>query len=196
MSNKGVFKRRWIMGEKVFSLLFAVGLVVCGVSLFLNTIRAEEKGYTAKASLAQAKELAKKWQADAVLTQVSALQVGENGRLIPNSPFSMWQYFFYSQKAKKWYNVTAGAAGVQGFEGSGPMNAITIDFVDSDRVLEEVKKNGFKASGNIGMYLAYASDKNMKWGLYWYVIDDKDPAYARFYVDPRTGKFLGKSGGM
>ncbi len=44
------------------------------------------------------------------------------------------------------------------------------------------------------MILAVAADVNLNRGLYWYVVEDR-PDGARFHVDPKMGKFLGKRGG-
>src|SRR5574341_955967 len=85
------------MEEKTMNAtLFALTSMVIAFSL---TNVAALAGTTAKAGLAQATATAKKWQPDAVLTNISTLAADANG----NS--EKWGYMFYSAKAKKGYSV-------------------------------------------------------------------------------------------
>jgi len=148
---------------------------------------------TAKEALGKAREKAQAWQADAVLYQISALGVGDDGRLT-ESTSSYWMYYFYSARTMQTYTVTVTDS-VAGFEGAGNFRkAIEGDFVDSDKVMAEVKKNGFKPQGDISIFLAYDWVKPLgKMAFAWYVCDSKDPKSTRYYVDYKSGAFLGTS---
>ena len=178
--------------SKGIIFLLAVGISLQGLDLFSPAQGAVAQGQTAKAALVTARAVAKQWQADAVPFQIAALGAREDGTAIPEFG---WAFFFHSAKANNTYSIQTPNGQPTGFEG-GPhfTRAIPDDFIDSDRVMAEAKKNGFKAQGKFGMLLAVVSDVNLNHGLYWYVVEDKLDG-ARFYVDPKTGKFLGKRGG-
>ena len=45
------------------------------------------------------------------------------------------------------------------------------------------------------MYLTFTAVKALNKSTHvWYIIDDIDPAYTRYFVDGKTGKFVGKEG--
>ena len=181
-------RRAWM----VIALTFA--LLLQGSGFGSNSQSAAAKGQTAKAGLEQARQVAKKWRTDAILVYLSSNSVSKDGTV---SGDGSWQYIFHSPTAKKEFIVDIGGPTVESDEIEFPGNqAITGDFVDSDRVMNEVIKNGFKAKGNISMGLAYTSSKTLKPGLYWFVKDAADPTSTAFAVDPRTGKFLGKESGQ
>jgi hypothetical protein len=96
-------------------------------------------GYAARASLPDATTEAKKWQADAILTSVSSLTVGLDGKA------TSWFYGFYSARARKFLNVTAKGRAIETLElPTGQTAAVNADFLDSDKVMEAAVTAGLK----------------------------------------------------
>jgi hypothetical protein len=153
---------------------------------------------TAKTLLAQARADAAKWQKDAALVTVSALQAAADGTAPPN--LGGWVYTFYSKKAKKWAGFQAGPQGIERVDLPGgltePLPAV---FVDSDAVLAEVRKHGFQKQGTALVSLMLQRDPNLKTGVYWCAAGEGDVSMEHgmqgYCVDPGTGKFVARMAG-
>lgn len=153
---------------------------------------------TAKALLAEARQAAARWQPDAVLVSLSALQANDDGTAPPN--LLGWTYTFHSKLAGKWVAFHAGQKGLERTElPSGFTQPVPPDFVDSDRVLAEVRRNGFSKDGDTLVTLLLQADPNLRTGVYWCVAGQKEVSVERgvrgFCVDPATGKFVAKLAG-
>jgi hypothetical protein len=156
-------------------------------------------GATARAKLAEARAAAAKWQPDAALVTLSTLRANDDG----TAPSGMlgWTYTFHSPKTGKWLAYTVGAGG--GLE-SQPLPAglkvrVPDAFIDSDKILPEVAKHGFKKSGDTMLQLNVYYNRNLKPGVYWCATSAADftpPAGPRSWcVDPTTGKFVARLDG-
>ncbi len=153
---------------------------------------------TAKARLAEARAAAAKWQADAVLVTLSALKANDDG----TAPASIvgWTYTFYSPRAGKWIAFHAGPSALESTAvPAGFKVKVPDEFVDSDKVLPEVRKQGFKKSGDTVLQLNVVYDSSIKPGVYWCATGASDftpPAGPRSWcVDPASGKFVGRLAG-
>ena len=94
----------------------------------------------AKTKLAEANATAKEWKPDAVLIQVAARDVGQDGMQM------FWDYGFYSAAAKTCLVVNAAGSETHSVESGGPgcESAAVGEFMDSDRAQEIARKNGIK----------------------------------------------------
>ena len=157
-------------------------------------------GPTAKARLAEARALAAKWQPDAALVTVSALQAMDDGSAAPG--LAGWIYQFYSPKTNQWISVHAGAKGLErqdlpiGLKATLPAN-----FVDSDKALDAARKAGFRKSGDTLLVLALVADPSLKTGVYWCATGQADmPTQPQlrvrsWCVDPGSGQFVARLSG-
>ena len=110
-------------------------------------------GNTAKSRLADARSLAAKWQPDAVLVTVSALQAKDHGTAAAG--LSGWIYQFHSPKANKWVSVYTGKKGLERDDlPVGLKTPLPQDFVDSDKALDAARK------GEILPYLERLRDES------------------------------------
>ncbi len=173
-------------------------LMSAAAVLWISDGMAAAKAATAKARLAEARAAAAKWQPDAVLVTVSALRTNDDG----TAPASMlgWTYTFYSQKSGKWIGFHAGPGGLESTAiPAGFRVKVPDEFVDSDKVLPEVGKQGFKKGGDTLLQLNVVYDWNIKPGVYWCATGAADftpPAGPKSWcVDPKTGKFVARLGG-
>jgi hypothetical protein len=115
-----------------------IGWIFAVVAMAI-AVPASAAGNTAKARLAEARALAAKWQPDAVLVTVSALQAKDDGTAAPG--LGGWIYQFYSAKAGKWIGVHAGAKGLERQDlPVGLKVPVPQDFVDSDKALDAARK--------------------------------------------------------
>jgi hypothetical protein len=148
---------------------------------------------SAKAGLAQAKQVASKWQPDAAVTSIGTPGANAGGTS------RLWQYDFYSPKSRKCARiqiVVDTPPGLREFHSCSSTKPISDDFVDSPVAIGEAKKNGFKPVDLVTMILDYSKDRKLKPGREcWTLIshNDFDPATAvsrGWCVDPKTGKFV------
>lgn len=166
--------------------------VLLALAVLLLPAAAGAKGPTAREALPRASAEAHKWQADAVLFQVGALEVGRDGRLTSGFA-SQWQYYLYSAKARKTYTVLV-AGDVTGYEGGPRFTQALGEFVDSDRALSEARKNAFAPKGKISIILAYIFARPLgRQAFVWYAFDNADPKYTQYYVDAKPGAFVGRN---
>ena len=161
----------------IFSFLLLVAAVV--------GVRAQANGATARAAIEPVVETAKAWQADAVLTNVSAVGVA------PDGTAEAWDYLFYSSTAGKYGRITARMAPGGGFvvkeTSRGPKEAVPGDFVDSDRVIAAARWNGLNLRASIlGLTSkGWAVYGGLKRGdsIVW--IDGRTAAYIRTEAIPK-----------
>jgi hypothetical protein len=156
------------------------------------------KPTTAKVLLAEARQAAARWQADAILVSVTTLQANDDGTAPAN--VLGWTYTFHSKKAGRWVAFHGGPKGLEQVDlPSGFTQSLPAEFVDSDRVLAEVRKNGFSRSGETMVTLVPQSDPNIASGVYWCVAGRKELSaelgMRGYCVDPATGKFVAKLAG-
>jgi len=142
---------------------------------------------TAKAALKEVQAAGKKWQADAVLTHVSTLTATADGKA------TSWLYNFYSPKAKKSAIITAQDTKVEIDEVSRntSTDALTDDFLDSDKALEAAAKAGLKlGTKGIGLGLTTFGKATGKPRVYWTVTVMTDAAMSSVTLDPKDGKLI------
>jgi len=177
--------------------LRAMAIIVC---LWLpgGSGMAAQKGGTAKARLGKARAAAAKWQSDAALVTVSALQANADG----TAPAGVagWNFTFHSKKTGKWISYHAGPSGLEAVDlPAGFTQAVPQEFIDSDKVLPEVSKHGFKMSGATLLQLNVVYDRNVKPGFYWCATGETDITpqleVKSWCVDPKTGKFVARLAG-
>lgn len=157
-------------------------------------------GNTAKSRLAEARALAAKWQPDAVLVTVSALQAKDDGTAAPG--LSGWIYQFHSPKTGKWISVYTGKKGLERDDlPVGLKTPLPQDFVDSDKALDAARKGGFKKSGDTLLALHFVADPSVKAGVYWCATGEQDLISApvvsvrSWCVDPKSGTFVARLSG-
>lgn len=156
------------------------------------------KPATAKALLADVRKEAARWQPDAALVSITALQANDDGTAPPT--IAGWVYTFHSRKSGTWAGFHAGAKGLERVDlPSGFTQPVPPEFVDSDRVLAEVRKNGFSRSGDTLVTLLLQADPKIKTGVYWCVASEKDVSIELgmrgYCVDPASGRFVAKLAG-
>ena len=170
--------------KKIVSL-FALILIFSASPVFADM--------SAKAGLAQAKQVASKWQPDAAVTRIGTPGANAGGTS------RLWQYDVYSQKSRKCARiqiVTDTAPKLSEFHSCVDMKPISDDFVDSPVAIGEAKKNGFKPGDLVSMIFDHSKDRLLKPGRECWTISsehDFDPAKATirgWCVDPKTGKFV------
>lgn len=154
---------------------------------------------TALARLADAKAAAARWQKDAALVSVTALQAADDGTA-PRSAAG-WVYTFHSRSAKRWAGFHAGPGGMERVDlPAGLTEPVPGSFVDSDRVLAEIRKHGFRKQGDTLLVLMFLRDPGLKPGVYWCGASAADASPERgmrgFCVDPATGRFVGRMTGQ
>jgi hypothetical protein len=178
----------------VAMMSIACSHLVCG----LDATAAAGKPTTAKALLPEARQAAARWQTDAVLVSVTALQANDDG----TAPATVlgWNYTFHSKKSGKWIGFHGGTRGLERIDlPSGFTQPLPADFVDSDRVLAEVRKNGFIKNGETMVTLVLQADPKIKTGVYWCVAGEKEVSLELgmrgYCVDPATGRFVAKLAG-
>ncbi len=153
---------------------------------------------TAKAQLANARNLAKKWQGDASLVDILGPSVDANGVSSPSASYS-WSYTFVSKKTDKAFMISVGkAADVSalskvmtdnsylfyigtdaGLTGSvqesvtvGPgCQALPAEFLDSDKAMAAAKSAGYKPGSQTGMHLSRCDTRPAIWSINEFEID-------------------------
>jgi hypothetical protein len=142
-------------------------------------------GTTAKAGLGKSTEIARKWKADAVLTSIAAYNVQPDGKS------ASWLHMFYSPGSKKYMIVTVKGSKFEEMEvNSGMSQAITVDFLDSDKAVAEAKKNGLKGSDiSVGLNMGGIGASAR---LYWSVNGGMEKGDVSVTLDGKTGAFVKK----
>lgn len=169
-----------------FAMLLSIGVSAAGVP------------GTARARLTEARSAAAQWQKDAVLVSVTALQAAGDGTAPPN--VAGWVYTFHSRNAKAWAGFHAAPEGLERVDvPAGFTQPLPGQFVDSDRVMSEVRKHGFKESGATLLTLTPQRDENLKPGVYWCAAGAEDLSAERgmraYCVDPASGRFVARMAG-
>ena len=160
-----------------------IALILMALAFLFSNVSALA-GTTAKTGLAQAAASAKKWQADAVVTSISTLAADSNGTS------DKWSYMFYSPKAKKGYTVDIRGAKLETLEVNPYVtDSIGNDFVDSDKAMQEAKKNGLKTKDKPAMSLMLMGQATKQPGVYWSVGGGYLPGDVSIMVEAKTGKF-------
>ena len=132
-------------------------------------------GSTARAALADAMEAAKKWKPDAVLTNVTSITVGLDGK------GTTWFYGFYSPRTGAFLNVTAKGRTIDLLEvGTGQKDPLPTDFLDSDKIMEEATKLGLQGT-EPRMGLTRSA---------WIVNGGTDKGDVGVWLHPRTAKLI------
>lgn len=130
-------------------------------------------------------EAAKAWHPDAVLTNVSAEEVG------PDGTAEVWDYLFYSPSAARYARISARMVAGAGFKvretGRGPREAVPADFADSDKVIAAARWQGLSLREYIlGLtsrgWAVYPSLKRGE-SIIW--LDARTAAYMRTEAIPR-----------
>lgn len=158
------------------------------VALAAWPLSAEAAGQTAKAGLAQATAEAQKWQKDAVLVNVSTLQANADGTA------AKWGYMYYSSKAKQGYTVDIkGGKVVETLEVRPHItDAVSKEFVDSDKAMAEAKKNGLTLKGKAAMSLLVMGQATKNPWTSWSVVGGYAKGDVSVLIDGKTGKFSSK----
>jgi hypothetical protein len=149
-------------------LVFAGLLIFPGMSLYAA-------GATARAALADAIKAAKEWKPDAILTNVTSITVGEDGK------GTTWFYGFYSPRSNSFLNVTAKGRMIETLNvGTGQKDRLPDDFIDSDRIMEEALKLGMKGSSpRMGLTAAA-----------WIVNGGTEKGDVGVWLNPRSGRLI------
>ena len=162
----------------LFLFLTLVAFSLCSSPVFAA-------GATAKAGFSQAKELARKWKADAALVQLSTLSGNMDGTA------EKWSFLFHSPQAKKGYKVDVKDGKIaQTLEVSSSFtDAVDGDFIDSAQAMAEAKKNGLKGKGRSMMTLHIMLKGTKNQGPYWNIVGDMAEGKSTI-IDAKTGKFF------
>ena len=167
-------------------------LALVALILFLAPAQAAADG-TAKSGLAQAIQLGKKWQPDAVLTSIGTPGADANGKS------RLWQYDFYSKKTKGCARVNLPKDQepfIHRYPSCVAGKPISAEFVDSPAAIDEAKRNGFKPGDLVNITLDHSKDRLLKPGRECWTISsehdfDRAKAVTRGWgVGPKTGKFI------
>ena len=166
-------------------LIALVALICLGSPLIpLGSVFAA--GKTARAALTEVLAAAKKWQADALMVGLSSVTVK------PDGTADDWKFSFYSPKAQKRSVVTADSSGVHVREVNLGYGTQAIgEFIDSDRAMQEAKKNGLKGNEpNMAVKFQGAGSAAV---ATWIVNGGTTKGDISVFLDARTGRFIGRS---
>ena len=168
-----------IFFSRTAALLFCVLLLAGAIA----ASDAHAAGATAKGGLKVAVEAAQKWQADAVLTGVSTWQAGADGTAVK------WNYMFYSPKSGKAYSVDVKSnKAVETMEVNPHIKDGVGEFVDSDKAIQESKKNGLKGKPSV-MSLIVMGQATKNAAAYWSIVSQSGSVLVSFVIDGKSGKF-------
>jgi nucleoside 2-deoxyribosyltransferase len=164
-------------------------VVVLALITLLAATAVDAAEATAKAGLKDAIAEAQKWQKDAVLVNVSTLQANSDGTA------AKWGYMYYSAKAKKGYTVDVKDGKVVDTLEVNPYikDAVSAEFVDSDKAMAEAKKNGLKIKGKAAMSLLVMGQATKYPCTCWSVVGGYEKGDVGVLIDAKTGKFSSKS---
>ena len=167
--------------------------ILVGASIFLLAMpvvsRAADTAVTARASLAAATSAAQKWQADAVLTGVSAMRASTDGRS------ASWDYMFHSPKSGKACTLTfAGDWLVEQLEVRPHItDRVIANFVDSADAAATAKASGLDTKGQpLVMSLLVMGQATQGAGTFWSVSGGYAKGALAVVVDAKTGKLAYK----
>ena len=151
------------------------GLLLVAGMLAISSGRAYAAGSTAKVALDEAIETAQNWRPDAILTNVSSVSVGTDGKA------PTWFYGFYSPKSRSFLNVTAKGRSLDTLElGTGQKEAVPTDFLDTDKVMEEAVQAGLKGdSPRMGLTRTA-----------WIVSGGQKTGDSTLFLNPKTGRLI------
>jgi hypothetical protein len=132
-------------------------------------------GNTARAALADAVTAAKEWKPDAILTNVTSITVGPDGKGMT------WFYGFYSPRANAFLNITAKGRMIDTLEvGTGQKDRLPTEFLDSDVIMDAAIKLGMKgASPRMGLTSSA-----------WIVNGGSEKGDVGVWLNPRTGQLI------
>jgi hypothetical protein len=140
---------------KKVSKLFVVGVLVHVSAVFLaswlwaSPVPLSPR-VTAKAHLAHAQDLAKKWQGDAILVNILGPDVDANGISSATSSYS-WSYTFVSKKTDKVFMISVGNAAAVAALSKVMTDNSYLFYVGSDAGLTgSVQEGGAVAPGRTG----------------------------------------------
>lgn len=169
----------------MFSRLLLGACVVAGT--FLMTTPALSAS-TAKAALPQVTEAAKKWQADAIVTNISTLASKADGTA------SAWLYMVYSAKAKKSAIVTARDAKLELEEvlRNTSMDPLG-DFIDSDKAMEAARKHGLKAGDSAALGLTMVGQATKQPAVVWSVVVTRAGGFTSWGLNSKDGSLVSKN---
>jgi hypothetical protein len=144
-----------------------------------------ESAATARAAVDPVIEAAKQWHTDAILTNVSAVEVA------PDGTAEAWDYLFYSPSFSRYGRITARMVAGGGFTvketSKGPKEAVPADFADSDRALATARWNGLNLRSSIMGLTSrgWAVYRGLKRGdaIIW--VDARTAAYIRTEIIPK-----------
>jgi hypothetical protein len=141
-------------------------------------------GTTVLAALARANVAAKEWNADAVLTNASTLRAN------PDGTAASWSFLFYSPRTKKGFSVDVRAGKAETLEVNPHLKDPVGEFVDSDRALQEAKKNGLAGPGPLTMAVMPMGQSTKEPGAYWTVGAGFSKGSVSVVLEAKTGKFF------
>ena len=164
-------------------LLMGLVFVIAG---FTVAPVAEAAGQTAKAALQGVVATARKWQPDAVLVSLSTDKAKSDGTS------DEWKYSFYSPASKKRFVATARGTKVDGREvrlgfSTEPM----ADFIDSNKAMQEAKKNGLK--GNEPSMAVKLQGAGKAADFFWIVNGGYNKGDVSIFLEAKSGKFVNRS---
>jgi hypothetical protein len=160
-------------------------LLLCGVLLAgsIAVSDAHAAGATAKSGLKVAVAAAQKWQADATLTGISTWQAGADGTA------AKWNYMFFSPKTGKAYSVDVkNNKVVETMEVNPHIKDGVGEFVDSDKAIQESKKNGLKGKPDV-MSLIVMGQATKNPAAYWSIVSQSGSVMVSYVIDGKSGKF-------
>jgi hypothetical protein len=143
---------------------------------------------TAKAALKEVVTAGQKWQPDAVLTHVSALETKPDGKA------RTWLYTFYSPKQKKSAIVTARDMKVDVEPDVRNTSTDPIgEFIDSDKVMEAARKHGLKAGDSAALGLTMMGQATKQPRVLWSVVVMNAETILSWGLDSKDGSLTHKN---
>jgi len=142
----------------------------------------------AKAKISVATAAARKWKSDAVLIQIAAGNIGEDGMAV------MWDYGFWSATARTCAVVNVYAGGATDVRESGGETcespALPESIVDSDEAMKVARANGL-TQPKATMIVSALPGR----GTFWSVMDahGMTTGDAMIDIDAESGKFKKKT---
>jgi hypothetical protein len=164
--------------------------IALAAMLMLLAASSAHAAATAKAAIKEATAAAQKWQADAVLTHVSTLRGGGDGKAVD------WLYTFYSPKAKKSAIVTTKDKAVTDVAAdvrNTSTDPLGTEFVDSDQAAEAAAKAGLKigtGAKDAGFALYVGNQAVGKPQLFWAATVMSGDAMSSILLDGRSAALI------
>jgi hypothetical protein len=162
------------------SILLVLGLHLLGASALFAA------GLTAKGALGEVSAAARKWQPDAVLVSLSSTSVQMDGTA------TEWRYSYYSPGTTKRCVIAARGAAVRVTEVRlGDSTAPLGEFIDSDKAMEEARKNGLK--GDEPSMAVKLLGSGPRASSFWVVTGGLAKGDVSVILDAKTGKFSSRN---